>query len=149
MKTEKIKSMMDVCYEAKRILDMLPKLPAGIAPSYIRFLDRIECLEQESGKVYLSDLSTDLNLPRPGVTRTIKEMEAKGYVEKRTSDTDGRMTYLVITQAGKALSQKYNGDYFSGLAKDLETMDEEDIDVAIDTIHKVYEIMKGRKNHVA
>ena len=106
-------------------------------------------MEQESGKVYLSDLSTDLNLPRPGVTRTIKEMEAKGYVEKRTSDTDGRMTYLVITEAGKALSQKYNGDYFSGLAKDLETMDEEDIDVAIDTIHKVYEIMKGRKNHVA
>ena len=51
MKTEKIKSMMDACYEAKRILDMLPKLPAGIAPSYIRFLDRIECLEQESGKV--------------------------------------------------------------------------------------------------
>ena len=140
MKTEKIKSMMDACYEAKRILDMLPKLPAGIAPSYIRFLDRIECLEQESGKVYLSDLSTDLNLPRPG---------AKGYVEKRTSDTDGRMTYLVITEAGKALSQKYNGDYFSGLAKDLETMDEEDIDVAIDTIHKVYEIMKGRKNQVA
>ena len=38
-----------------------------------------------------------MNLPRPGVTRTVKEMEAKGYLQKLTSPDDGRVTYISIT----------------------------------------------------
>ncbi|WP_317990110.1 hypothetical protein [Faecalibacillus intestinalis] len=30
MKSEKVKEMLDSCYMAKRILDMLPKLPEGV-----------------------------------------------------------------------------------------------------------------------
>ena len=36
MTSEKIKEMLDSCYMAKRILDMLPKLPEGVLPSYVR-----------------------------------------------------------------------------------------------------------------
>ena len=36
MKSEKVKEMLDSCYMAKRILDMLPKLPEGVLPSYVR-----------------------------------------------------------------------------------------------------------------
>lgn len=39
-----------------------------------------------------------MNLPRPGVTRTVKEMEAKGYLQKLTSPDDGRVTYISITE---------------------------------------------------
>ena len=38
MKSEKVKEMLDSCYMAKRILDMLPKLPEGVLPSYVRYL---------------------------------------------------------------------------------------------------------------
>lgn len=38
MKVEKVKEMMDACYKAKRVRDMLPELPEGVAPSYIKFL---------------------------------------------------------------------------------------------------------------
>ena len=37
MKSEKVKEMLDSCYMAKRILDMLPKLPEGVLPSCTLF----------------------------------------------------------------------------------------------------------------
>ena len=60
-------------------------------------MDVIHKLESSNKKVKVSDISATLNLPRPGVTRTVKEMEAKGYLTKSTSDEDGRITYISIT----------------------------------------------------
>ena len=37
MTNEKIKQMFDACYQAKRIREMLPPLPEGVMPSYIKF----------------------------------------------------------------------------------------------------------------
>jgi len=106
MNIELIKRMLDACYQGKRIRDMLPPLPEGVASSYIQYLDVIEALDAKGIQVKVSDVSDALALPRPGVTRTIKDMEAKGYVEKQSSSSDGRVTYLTVTEAGKALSEK-------------------------------------------
>ena len=97
MNVEQIKKMMDACYLAKRVREMLPKLPQGVAPSYIQYLDVIQKLERQKGDVKVSDISDVLELPRPGVTRTVKEMEAKGYLRKTSSREDGRITYITIT----------------------------------------------------
>ena len=51
-------------------------------PSYIQYMDTIQKLEKQGIKVKISDISDAMNLPRPGVTRTVKEMEAKGYLHK-------------------------------------------------------------------
>ena len=75
--TDKIKEMMDACYMAKRVRDLLPELPKGVAPSYIHYLDIIQKLESRNVKVKVSDISDALNLPRPGVTRAVKDMEMK------------------------------------------------------------------------
>ena len=111
MDIELIKRMMDACYQGKRIRDMLPPLPDGVASSFIQYLDIIEKLEKQGIQVKVSDVSDALSLPRPGVTRTVKDMEAKGYVKKLASAEDGRITYLTVTEAGKALSEKYNKQY--------------------------------------
>ena len=47
MTTKKIKEMLDACYQAKRIREMLPPLPQGVMPSYIQYLDIIEKLEKQ------------------------------------------------------------------------------------------------------
>ena len=113
MEIKTIKALLDACYQAKRIRDLLPALPQGVTPSYIHYLDTIESLEQQGTRVKVSDISDALNLPRPGVTRTVKEMQAKGYLCKQTSPEDGRITYISVTQAGKQLSKRYNEQYFS------------------------------------
>ena len=97
MTIEKIKRMLDACYQAKRIRDMLPPLPEGVTPSYLHYLDVMENRERQGLPVKVSDISDTLHLPRPGVTRTVKEMEAKGYLQKQASAEDGRVTYLTIT----------------------------------------------------
>ena len=92
MTIEKIKAMFDACYLAKRSRDLLPPLPNGVTPSYIHYLDVIESLEKQGVSVKVSDISDALDIPRPGVTRTVKEMETKGYLYKQTSESDGRVT---------------------------------------------------------
>lgn len=41
MTGDKIKEVMDACYLAKRVRDMLPKLPNGVTSSHIHYLDTI------------------------------------------------------------------------------------------------------------
>ena len=126
MTNEKVKRMLDACYQAKRIRELLPPLPQGVMPSYIQYMDTIQKLEKQGIKVKISDISDAMNLPRPGVTRTVKEMEAKGYLHKFAS-------------------QKYDKDYFSELALSLSDISEEDADCMIRTIEKFYQIMCERR----
>lgn len=89
MTIELIKQLMDTCYLAKRARDLLPPLPDGVTSSYIQYLDVIQRLEAKGVRARVSDLSDALNLPRSGVTRTVKEMERKGYLQKQVSAEDG------------------------------------------------------------
>ena len=147
MTNEKIKRMLDACYLAKRIREMLPPLPEGVMPSYIKYLEAVQTLEKNSSHVRVSDISDALDLPRPGVTRTVKEMEQKGYLRKLASPDDRRVMYISITEEGRELSRKYDENYFSELSAYLDHISEEEADCMIRTIEKFYEIMCERRKH--
>lgn len=147
MTNEKIKRMLDACYLAKRIREMLPPLPEGVMPSYIKYLEAVQTLEKNSSHVRVSDISDALDLPRPGVTRTVKEMEQKGYLRKLASPDDRRVTYISITEEGRELSRKYDENYFSELSAYLDDISEEEADCMIRTIGKFYEIMCERRKY--
>ena len=140
-----IKALLDACYQAKRVRELLPALPNGVSSSHIQYLDIIEQLENRGMKVKISDISDTLHLPRPGVTRTVKEMEDKGFLKKTTSDADRRITYLSITEAGKKLSQTYNDRFFSQLAPLLTDISQEEANCTIRTIEKLYQVMAERR----
>lgn len=144
METEKIKRIMDACYTAKRIRDMMPELPGGVTSSFIRFLDTINILKEKRGQVRISDISDTMNIPRPGVTRTLKEMESAGYIRKTVSEDDGRITYIDVTEEGKKLSDIYVSRYFNQLTPYFEEISEEDADCMIRTIDRIYAIMCER-----
>lgn len=146
MKNRTIKRMLDACYQAKRIRELLPPLPSGVLPSYIHYLDVIYMLEKEDVSVRISDISNALNLPKPGVTRTVKEMEEKGYLQKIPSPDDGRVTYITVTELGRKLHQKYDEQYFAGLAPYMDVISEEEAENMIHTIEKFYQIMCERRN---
>ena len=147
MTNKKIKEMLDACYQAKRIREMLPPLPQGVMPSYIQYLDVIQSLEKRDIHVKVSDISDELNIPRPGVTRTVKEMEKKGYLSKIASPDDGRVTYISVTEEGWKLFHKYDEHYFGELSADLSDISEEDADCMIRTIEKFYQIMCERRTN--
>lgn len=144
MDIETIKAMFDAFYRAKRIRDLLPALPQGVTASHIHYLDTIQRLERQGVRVKMSDISDALNLPRPGVTRTVKEMEARGYLYKYASSSDGRVAYISMTQAGKRLSRTYNEQYFDKLAPFLRDISQKDARCTIQTIERFYRVMTER-----
>ncbi len=147
MTTDKIKRMLDACYLAKRIRELLPELPDGVTPAYIQYMDVIHTLQKDNKdiKVKVSDISDMLKLPRPGVTRTVKEMEKKGYLIKTASKEDARITYITITERGEQLSDKYDKNYYSRLVKYMGGITDEQADCMIQTIEKFYNIMDERR----
>lgn len=145
MTRDKIKKVMDACYLAKRIRDLLPKLPNGVTSSHIHYLDTIRKLEGKTDGVRVSDISDELGLPRPAVTKTIKDMEKLGLVEKETTQADGRVVFIKTTAAGKDLVDKYVDEYFMELSTELHGISDEDADIMIETVEKLYEVMQRRR----
>ena len=145
MNIQKTKEMLDSCYIAKRILDLLPELPEGVLPSYIRYLETVLNLKETHEKVKVSDLSSALNLPRPGVTRTVRSMEEKGYLNKISSKEDGRVTYIEVSEKGQALFEKFNREFFNDLSSSLNHISIEEADCMIETIEKFYQVMCERR----
>lgn len=145
MTGDKIKEVMDACYLAKRVRDMLPKLPNGVTSSHIHYLDTIRALESSKDRVRVSDISDELGLPRPSVTKTIKDMEKLGFIEKKTTQEDGRVVFISITAAGKDLVDKYVDQCFSELSLEFADISDEDADHMIETIKKLYEVMSRRR----
>lgn len=145
MKRENVQKMLDSFYEAGRVLDYLPPLPEGVNVSYIHILDSIQKLSLKNEFVRVSDVSKDRNLPLSGITRTVKEMEKKGYIKKVTSNEDARVVNLSLTEKGMELYTVFVKIHQTELAKILKDVSEEKLLITIETIYKVSEIMKNNK----
>ena len=148
MTTRNIKHLLDAFYQAKRVRELMPALPKGVTPAFIHYLDTIAALQQQGVRVKVSDISDALHIPRPGVTRTVKEMVDGGYLEKAASEEDGRVTYLTINEKGRMLSQVFDSEFFAQLAPLLADVSDEDAATTIRTIEKVYQVMSERRIHV-
>ena len=59
MQPDKIKGVLDACYLAKRIRELLPELPNEVIPAYIQYMDVIHNL-QRTGEIR-HDRGTVLN----------------------------------------------------------------------------------------
>lgn len=147
MTTRNIKHLLDAFYQAKRVRELMPALPKGVTPAFIHYLDTIAALQQQGVRVKVSDISDALHIPRPGVTRTVKDMVDGGYLEKAASEEDGRVTYLTITEKGCMLSQVFDSAFFAQLTPLLADVSDEDAATTIRTIEKVYQVMSERRIH--
>ena len=147
MTTRNIKHLLDAFYQAKRVRELMPALPKGVTPAFIHYLDTIAALQQQGVRVKVSDISDALHIPRPGVTRTVKDMVDGGYLEKAASEEDGRVTYLTITEKGRMLSQVFDSAFFAQLTPLLADVSDEDEATTIRTIEKVYQVMSERRIH--
>lgn len=141
MDAEHAKKMMDAFYEAKRIRDQMPPLPEGIHPSYINTLDALLQLSEKEDSVRISDVADFQHLPRPGVTRTVKEMASLGLITKKSNEKDRRVVHLEVTSEGRRLYQRYVEDYFGDLTGRLSSVSDQEVEEMIRTIHKVQEAL--------
>ena len=56
----------------------------------------------DGGRLRRTDLARDLQLTASGVTRLLDGLEAAGFVAREECGRDGRVTYALLTDAGRA-----------------------------------------------
>jgi DNA-binding MarR family transcriptional regulator len=80
-------------------------LSAQLVAEHGLTINDYECLlrlaRAEGGQLRRVDLSQELLLTASGVTRLLDGLERAGYVEKGHCSSDARVTYAVLTEAGR------------------------------------------------
>ena len=133
MEIEAVQELMAACHEAKRITELLPKLPKGMTPRHIGVID-----------VCVSAVSARLGITRPSVTRLIGELEQLGAVGKQADTNDKRVVWVSLTALGQQYYDFYVFGYHSFLAECFEELDPADLCTTAETIRRVYQIMRKR-----
>ena len=60
----------------------------------------------EDGKITISELAKKTRVLPSAISRTLKRLEEKGYVERTVNKNDRRNTYVEITDRGREVAQE-------------------------------------------
>lgn len=146
MDQDVVKKFLDACHQAKRITELMPKLPAGMTPRHIHVLDALYQLGRMHDAVKISDISDFLNVTRPSITKLLNELEVLGMVQKIPDETDRRVVLLELTEAGGRCYEFYVERYQSWLAEQFGEISPENFLITVDTISRAYKIMSAKRN---
>lgn len=141
-----IKEFLDACFLAKEMTQIMPQLPAGLTPRHIYILDKIHELSQKNRAVKISDVSDNLRVTKPGITKLIHELTMLGMIQKNADDMDKRVTWLHLTPLGEQCHQEYFLNYHQAIAQHCTSTSEQDLTNAISTIKNLYWLMKSNVN---
>lgn len=145
MNTEFIKKFLDACQEAKKVTELMPELPKGIKPRHIHVIDTLYILSQKKEYVKVSDISEALKVTKPSITKLINELEIENVLVKNYKESDNRIITLTLTSLGKKYYETYVDEYHKWLSELFIDIDEKDILISVETISRVYDIMKSHK----
>ena len=99
-----VRSLLDVCWKAKTITELMPALPKGMKPRYVHVIDAVwhinEPNGQEIGTARVSDVSAFLGVTTPSITKLVGEMADLGLVVKHADAADRRAVTLTLTERG-------------------------------------------------
>lgn len=141
MKSENVSELIGACYEARRIIELMPRLPEGMKPSHIHVMDMISQLQQKKGAVRISDIAAALHVTNPGITRLVNELTEMNAVKKMQDSKDKRVFTVSLTPLGQKYHKKYLEEYHNEMAGKLSDIPEKDIRTAAGVIHEAYRIL--------
>lgn len=141
MNSNQIKLLLDSCFVAKNITEKMKPLPAGLKPRHIHIIDAISRLVEKMDEVRISDVSHQLNITMPSVTKLINELEGENVVHKHAQAEDKRVTLVTLTPLGKEYEQKYVEQYHSEWAQKLTDVSDRDVQTVVSTLSKLAKAM--------
>ncbi|SDB06510.1 MarR family transcriptional regulator [Eubacterium oxidoreducens] len=141
MKPDTLKTFIDACTYARKILSFLPALPKDITPRHIRILGTIHELQQTNSLVKVSDVADVMHATRPSITRLINELESLKLVDKKQSTSDKRIITLQLTKKGHEYQKLYIEDYYKEMSDILSAYTDEDILKTSKLLNDVYDTL--------
>ena len=94
----------------------------------------------ENGKITSSELAAKTKTLPPAVSRTLRGLEEKGYVERSVDKKDRRNTYISLTEKGWKKGEEVRDRMQDFGCSVMSQLKEEDIDQLVDYLDRIYEI---------
>ena len=120
-----------------RLGDIMPDISGAAFWTMRNIMDK-----GEDGKITISELAKKTRVLPSAISRTLKRLEEKGYVERTVNKNDRRNTYVEITDRGREVAQKVREimrDYGEAV---LSKFDEEELSMLISYLNNIYDIAK-------
>ena len=92
----------------------------------------------ENGQITISELAAKM-LP-PAISRTLKGLEERGYVERNVNKNDRRNTYVELTEAGRQLTEEARQTMSDFGKSVMSQVDEADMKRLISYLDNIYHI---------
>lgn len=88
-----------------RSLNLLATLPLPRQDYMVLYA--VDCLQKEHpDSCTVSMITKKMRVPQPAVSRTLRNLENGGYLQREVCRSDRRNTYVSLTDAGKAAVQE-------------------------------------------
>ena len=91
----------------------------------------------ENGQITISELAKMLP---PAISRTLKGLEERGYVERNVNKNDRRNTYVELTEAGRQLTEEARQTMSDFGKSVMSQVDEADMKRLISYLDNIYHI---------
>lgn len=127
-----LKMYFNSCKEIYQELDY-GELLTGRQFAYLRMIDKHK-------EVTMSELANLFNLSKPSVTEMIRKFEETGLIEKRRCETDGRVTYISLTEQGNLLAKTNILESQRAVEKLFARLTEEELQTIIALFEKAGEV---------
>lgn len=96
---------------------------AGLTPSQISALATIE----EFGPIRMSDLAGHESIGAPVATRVVATLQELGLVQRADGSTDGRVSLIELSDAGRATLGEMWSERAAGLTARIERLDPNEV----------------------
>ena len=96
---------------------------AGLTPSQISALATIE----EFGPIRMSDLAGHESIGAPVATRVVATLQELGLVQRAGGSTDGRVSLIELSDAGRATLGEMWSERAAGLTARIERLDPDQV----------------------
>lgn len=92
--------------------------------------------------VTMKELADMSHTTMSAASKKIRILEEKGLIERRTSKTDRRNSYITLSENGKAICEKERRRKNDWLLKVISQMGEEDMEQLITLSNRMFDIME-------
>ena len=105
----------------------------GLNPTEFAVLE----LLYHKGKQPLQQIGNKILLASGSITYVVDKLEGRGFIERVSSDTDRRVTYAEITEAGKEFMSELFPRHEQQLTKLMSVLSEDEKEDAIELLKKL------------
>ena len=141
-----VRSLLDVCWKAKAITELMPALPKGMKPRYVHVIDAVwhinEPNRQDTGTARVGDVSAFRGVTTPSITKLVGEMADLGLVVKHADAADRRAGTPTPTESGLGIRRIYVEEYHAHLSQLLGGLTSDQCETTVRTLTEALRLMQ-------